>query len=132
MINLLHLVYICRKCGKTISIHSYLPDRYILSQKIGSKYEVKCRYCCKEDKIHLNSIHARIIPIYAVIVFGFLLCLACFIPYFLFTEYWRENVFIQNKSIQVAFIGFCIPISIIAVLSITLKEKIKTFNRYRL
>jgi len=129
---MLELVYICRKCGKANSIFSFYEDRYKLSEKVGKEFGVECRYCCKSDNIRLNSVHARVIPVYALIVFGLLLILACFVSYFLFKGYWRDNVFIQNKSIQVVFIGFCIPISVMAVLSISLKEKIRAFNKHRL
>lgn len=129
---MLELVYTCRKCGRTNSLFPFKEDRYKLSQKVGSELDVECRYCKKSDKIKLNSVYARVKPVYSFIVFGLLFLLACLTSYFLLKGYWRDNILMQSKSIQVAFIGFCIPISVLAVLSISLKEKIRTFNKYRL
>jgi DNA-directed RNA polymerase subunit RPC12/RpoP len=129
---MIELVYICRKCGKANSISSFQHDRYKLSEKLGTEFKAACKYCGAPGEIHFNNVYARIIPAYGMIIFGLLFLLACYSCVFLWKEYWRDSVLIQNKSIQVAFIGFCIPISVMVVLSIPLKEKIRAFNKYRL
>lgn len=129
---MIKLVHLCRKCGKTNYISIFHHDRYALSEKLGTEFKSECRYCGVEATTLVNNVYARIIPIYGMIVFGLLLLLVCYFCYFLWNEYWRDSVLVQNNSIQISFIGSCIPIVIMAVLSISLREKIMTFNKYKI
>jgi hypothetical protein len=128
---MLELFCICGKCGKINSVFSFEDDRYRLSLKIGKQFSLTCKFCGKADNRQVNQVFARVSPIYAILVYGLFLIFACFSFYLLLMEYWRDNILVFSKSIQIAVVGALIPILILTALSSSLKKRVRLFNMYR-
>ncbi|OEK03670.1 hypothetical protein BFP97_20050 [Roseivirga sp. 4D4] len=126
------IVFECPNCGKVNSLKEHASNRYKLSEKIGTEIHVECSHCEHKSDIHINRVYAKADPIIVSIVAFVLSSASILISRYLAQTYWRDNILVDLRTIEVVGLGFIIPILILSIALPTFGKRAEYFNSYRL
>jgi len=128
----MRIVYNCPKCQKVNRIKESASNRYKLSEKIGTEIDVECKRCHQKSKIHINRVYAKVDPVITSLVILGLSSASLLIGRYLAQTYWRNDIMIDLRAIEVVGVGFLIPILILSIAIPSLGKRAEYFNSYRL